>query len=487
MALSNDLVQQAIADMYQKQLGRNPDPESLTWYANQVAEGNKSLDQINAELDRSTEGYNYDAQVLNSEYRQQFGRNMDPEGLAYYMGLEDVNAGGISSLADQIAAGARGADVAAAGAAPQGGYTNLNLAALEADPYGGYYAGYNPYYFGEVPADAENVSTTQAGQKIQWTNPVTRAPVVTNITDGGFASTQGSRMTQRSEINKAMDLALSSGALTQGDYDAIQARLSAADTNLNKPTDWNEIYSVLSAPKANVLLNNMGFQVGEDADPNAALAEVSARQQLYDAASQGMPGSIQASNLAVANQAAGQGIFYPFTNEALSLRDTKYTTADRLNNIGTELGFAPDERVLAPNTQTPTQMQYTLPTQLGSYTRPTFNIDANYNPYALPTEQTTQYANPFQAGLEALTGYGGQIAYPVAAPTPLADQATYGYTRATLPDVGTPFDLAKSSTAKAEAAEAAETAAADAAAAANAGGARAGGLMSAYKKRMGKR
>ena len=118
MALSNDLIQQSIAEMYQNQLGRTPDQESLAWYTNQVAQGNKSLDQINAELDRSTEGYNYDAQVLNSEYRQQFGRNMDPEGLAYYMGLEDVNAGGIAALADEIAAGARGTDVAAAGAAP---------------------------------------------------------------------------------------------------------------------------------------------------------------------------------------------------------------------------------------------------------------------------------------------------------------------------------------------------------------------------------
>ena len=479
MALSNDLIQQSIAEMYQNQLGRTPDQESLAWYTNQVAQGNKSLDQINAELDRSTEGYNYDAQVLNSEYRQQFGRNMDPEGLAYYMGLEDVNAGGIAALADEIAAGARGADVAAAGAAPEGGYSNLQLAALESDPYGGYYAGYNPYYFEGVPSDAENVSTTQAGQQIQWTNPVTRAPVVTNVTDGTFASTQGSRMTQRSEINKAMDLALSSGALKQGDYDAIQARLNASDTNLYKPTDWNEVYSVLSTPQANVLLNNMGFQVGEDADPIAALAEVSARQQLYDAVSQGMPEGIQASNLAVANQAAGQGIFYPFTNEALSLRDTKYTTADRLNNIGTELGFAPDATVLAPNTQVATPTQYTLPTQLGSYTRPTFDIDANYNPYAMPTQQTTQYANPYQAGLDALTGYGGQMAYPVAAPTPLTENLTYGYTRQALPDVGT-LSITPAQNADAEAAPAAPTTG-------DSGGARAGGLMSAYKKRMGKR
>ena len=269
------------------------------------------------------------------------------------------------------------------------------------------------------------------------------------------------------------------GALKQGDYDAIQARLNASDTNLYKPTDWNEVYSVLSTPQANVLLNNMGFQVGEDADPIAALAEVSARQQLYDAVSQGMPEGIQASNLAVANQAAGQGIFYPFTNEALSLRDTKYTTADRLNNIGTELGFAPDATVLAPNTQVATPTQYTLPTQLGSYTRPTFDIDANYNPYAMPTQQTTPYENPYQAGLDTLTGYGGQIAYPFAPPAPISDQATYGYTRQTLPDVGT-LSVTPAQKADAEAAPA-EAAPADS------GRARAGGLMSAYKKHMGKR
>ena len=115
------------------------------------------------------------------------------------------------------------------------------------------------------------------------------------------------------------------------------------------------------------------------------------------------------------------------------------------------------------------------------FERPTFDIDANYNPYAMPTQQTTQYENPYQAGLDTLTGYGGQIAYPFAPPAPISDQATYGYTRQVLPDVGTPFDLARSSTAKADAEAAAPATTGDS------GGARAGGLMSAYKKRMGKR
>ena len=96
----------------------------------------------------------------------------------------------------------------------------------------------------------------------------------------------------------------------------------------------------------------------------------------------------------------------------------------------------------------------------------------------MPTQQTTPYENPYQAGLDTLTGYGGQIAYPFAPPAPISDQATYGYTRQTLPDVGT-LSVTPAQNAEAEAATAAP--------AASDGGARAGGLMSAYKKRMGKR
>ena len=79
-----------------------------------------------------------------------------------------------------------------------------------------------------------------------------------------------------------MNLARSSGALSDADYNNIQAKLDP--TNPNRATSWSDIYSILSGPQASVVLNNLGIQVGEDVDPTTALAEVSQRESAINRA-----------------------------------------------------------------------------------------------------------------------------------------------------------------------------------------------------------
>ena len=143
---------------------------------------------------------------------------------------------------------------------------------------------------------------------------------------------------QRANVNNALNLSLSSGALTKADYDAIQNKLDPA--NKNHATTWEEIYSTLGKPQATAILNNMGIQVGEDADPTKALAEVSARNSIANSAAATLPTGTVPANSVIAQQAAAQGYNYPFTDKALGLGtiNTKATLGNVYNNIGTELG-----------------------------------------------------------------------------------------------------------------------------------------------------
>jgi hypothetical protein len=106
----------------------------------------------------------------------------------------------------------------------------------------------------------------------------------------------------------------------------------------------------------------MGVQLGEDVSADVALQEANARKDLANVAANligGYPSAyyqtVVAQNLA---NTTGKDVneIYPFTPENLGLGriDTKKTTADVFNNLGTELGFVADEEIVrAPPIVTP--------------------------------------------------------------------------------------------------------------------------------------
>jgi hypothetical protein len=189
-----------------------------------------------------------------------------------------------------------------------------------------------------------NVSQTQANQYIQFTNPVTGRPVISRVNpDGSFTTLSGDDVLQAANVRGAMNLALNSGALTQKAYDTIESNLLKATPGTKMP--WEDIYSTLSAPQARVILNNMGIQIGEDADPVKALAESSARNELVNQTilQQGLAEGTIPSTRVIGQTATDLNQAYPFTETMMraAVPQNRFTTADVLNNLGTQLGNAP--------------------------------------------------------------------------------------------------------------------------------------------------
>ena len=351
-----DPIKDTVSNMYIQQLGRAPDAAGLEYYTNQIKTGALTPESLAAQLDRSTEGYNYDAERIASQYRSTFGRDPDQEGFQFYMGLEDQNPTEPAAINNAIKVGALtgSADAVAAAAKPQG-YTTLQTTALTADPYAGRYATDNPYYFGDIPADAVNRSVTQAGQSIQFTNPVTGQPMITTVDPKtGFTVTAGNNVLQRENVQNAIDLAVKSGALSMTDAASLTAKIANADafktaTGTTDPT-FNNLYALLSDPKASVILGDLGIQIGEDADKTNALAESVERQELATLAGKDL-GGLAPSTRTIAEVAASTGKSYPFTEANLGLGkiSTKATEADIYKNLGTELGITADPtKVVTP-------------------------------------------------------------------------------------------------------------------------------------------
>ena len=351
-----DAIKDAVSSMYIQQLGRAPDAGGLEFYTNQLKTGALTPESLAAQLDRSTEGYNYDTERIASQYRSIYGRDPDQEGFQFYMGLEDQNPTNSAAINTAIKVGAKtgSADAAAAAARP-GGYSDFQTTALTADPYSGRYATDNPYYFGEIPANAVNRSVTQANQSIQFTNPVTGQPMITTVDPKtGFTVTAGNNVLQRENVQNAIDLAVKSGALSMTDAASLTAKIANADafktaTGTTDPT-FNNLYALLSDPKASVVLGDLGIQVGEDADRTNAFAEAVERNELVKLAGKDL-GGLAPSTRTIAEVAAATGKNYPFTEANLGLGkiSTKATEADIYDNLGTELGIAADkEKVVTP-------------------------------------------------------------------------------------------------------------------------------------------
>jgi hypothetical protein len=347
----------AITKLYQEQLGRAPDAAGLKFYADQLSSGKKTPQDIAAELDRSTEGYNYDVQNVTSAYRQNFGRNPDQAGLQYYMGKEDANLGLSQQFADVIKGGAAGVDVEAIAKNPMG-FLQFVSEALRADPYGGGYAVDNPYIFDEATARGRpNVSQTEAGQYIQFVNPITERPSYSGYTpDGSMKVFAGNDVLQADRVRQAVNLATQSGALTSADASRILTAISSPEkfreiTGNPDPTA-NTLYALLSDPKAHVMVNALGIQVGEDADQSLAMAETAARQKIVDRAREMTGGDVNPSTLTQADVAKELGIKFPFTQENLTIDPltgkpirTMMTAEDVYSNLFTQLKIPTDKEL----------------------------------------------------------------------------------------------------------------------------------------------
>jgi hypothetical protein len=413
----NEAAIASVKSIFAEQFGRQPTTAELNQYVGFLNDGRSTAD-ISRELDRTLEGYNFDAERIEADYRNQFGRTADQEGFQYWMSVEDASAGKVNqdTITDYIKGGAQEADITALAERPEAGYgveTPLSLSALIADPYGGRYATDLPYlskteidalfptskseggayaaaesgiglpqyymnirnWFRDNPnatqaqvqeeakkwgvSDADIkaavnpeiglVSKTLAGDLLKFTTPVTEQPVQSWFdTKGDFTAQAGPNILQREDVDAAINRAMSSGALDQAGANEIRSGLS-------KATNWSEAYDALNKPKANVVLNELGVQVGEDVDANEALQEANARKELAGAASN-LIGGMYPSAVLQGQLAPGMGVEYPFGAEQMQAgyggTTTKKTLDDIINNLGTDLRLT-DQYYQAPASSVP--------------------------------------------------------------------------------------------------------------------------------------
>lgn len=346
-----------IRQIYAEQLGRPADPEGLNWYKQELAAGRKTAEQIAQELDRTTDGYNYDRQNVVSAYRKNFGRDPDEAGVQYYMGQEDADLNLGKNFSKVVKGGATGIDIEAVRNNPEG-FLKFVTDALTADPFAGGYAVDNPYIFDEATARGRpNVSKTAAGQYIQFVNPITERPAYSGYTpDGTMKVFAGNDVLQADRVRQAVNLATQSGALTQKDATRILNAISSPEkfreiTGNPDPTA-NTLYALLKDPKAHVMVNALGIQVGEDANEALAMAETAARQKIVDRAKEVTGGNVNPSTLTQADVAKELNIKFPFTKDNLTLDPltgkpirTMMTAEDVYNNLFTQLKIPIDKEL----------------------------------------------------------------------------------------------------------------------------------------------
>jgi hypothetical protein len=356
-ASANKSVLDSIKQIYLEQLGRPADPEGLEYYANQIATGKKTAARVAEELDRTTDGFNYDRQQISSAYRKNFGRNPDQAGIQYWMGQEDKHLYNQEQFANLFKGSAADVDAEAIRNNPEG-FVKFASDALAADPYFGGFAVDNPYIYDEATAKLRpNVSRTAAGQYVQFVDPITQRPAYSGYTpDGQFKVFAGNDVLQPDRIRQAVNLATISGSLSKADADRILNAVSSPEKfrelTGNGDPNANTLYALLSEPKATVVLDALGVQIGEDADASLAMSESAARQRIVDRAREQTGQNINPATLLQADVAREMGVKFPFTKDNLTLDPltgkpirTMMTAEDVANNIFTYLNIPTDKEL----------------------------------------------------------------------------------------------------------------------------------------------
>ena len=250
-----------LSGVYRDQLGREPDAAGAAFYLDALSSGKLTQDQVLGQINQSREGQAFDKQSITSAYRADLGRNPEPEGMQFYLSQAQIDPGFTpDAIRNAIRAGATGGDVA-------GTYTNFVSPSVQADPYAGFLAGYDIW---NPPAETVNISYVD-GRPVAFATPVNLAPVVSEYNRGEFITKAGADVLSPENVNAAVNLAMSTGAMNQQDYQTLFNDLSAA-------TNISEVRAALNKPQANVVVDALyGIQMGEAKTLEAAQAEAEAR------------------------------------------------------------------------------------------------------------------------------------------------------------------------------------------------------------------
>ena len=268
----------------EQQLGKDisaADRNFVASYTDKLLNQGATLDQIAKELNRSTEGVNFDTQAISAIYRQQFGRDAEQEGYQYYMSRLQNEGLTPAQAKAAIMGGAAGRDVAAmasraeASLTAQNPYRNLiESNVFEADPYGGRFYTRSPYDLG---TNAVNVSTLADGTKVQWNAPITQNAKVTGYdAAGNFTVREGQPTINAGEVNAAIKRAVAAGTLTDAQATEIATRIrdsvSGAKDASEAAKTLNNFYGILDDYTTKVAIDPMyGIQTGQGSTADIAM------------------------------------------------------------------------------------------------------------------------------------------------------------------------------------------------------------------------
>jgi hypothetical protein len=296
-----------VTQIFTQQLGRPPDAGGLQYWSNLLDNGADPQFVI-AGIAQSKEGQDMDLQAATSAYRQALGRDPEPGGMQYWFSVAQNEGLSSKQLQDRITAAAN-AEQTARNIAPGTKFTQMELDALGANPYAGYYSEKSIY---DIAPDAKNVSMI-GNRQVQFTTPVTQQAVVSQFIDGVYTAKQGLDMLNTPQAMASLNVALANGALDVKDYDSLVNDLNSSKTPA-------EVRAALSKPKAQVVIDAAyGQQIGEAANLAEANREAALRQSVLT----GLNPEYYLSNRTLTDAYQKAGVSIPFQYDFYKGVDTR--------------------------------------------------------------------------------------------------------------------------------------------------------------------
>jgi hypothetical protein len=296
-----------VTQIFTQQLGRAPDAAGLQYWSNLLQNGGNTQ-SIVAGIAQSKEGQDMDLQSATSAYRQALGRNPEPGGMQYWFSVAQNEGLSSKQLQDRITAAAN-AERTVRNIAPGEKFTQMQLDALGANPYAGYYSDKSIY---DIAPDAKNVSMI-GNRQVQFTTPVTQQAVVSQFVDGIYTAKQGLDMLNTPHAIASLNVALANGSLSTKDYDSLINDLNSSKTPA-------EVRAALSKPQGQVVIDAAyGQQIGEAATLAEAQREAAQRQKVLT----GIDPGYYLSNRALTDAYQKAGVSTPFQYDFYKGVDTR--------------------------------------------------------------------------------------------------------------------------------------------------------------------
>jgi hypothetical protein len=319
-----------VNQIFQQQFGRDAEQTAQDFYGKALASG-QSFADVSKGIAQAKEGQDLDKQGIASVYRQVMGRNPEPAGQQYWFSVAQREGLTADQLKDRITTAAA-PELAREGITPGTKFENLDLAALESDPFAGYYSDKSIY---DVADDAENVSMID-GRRVQFATPVTRQAVVSKFIDGVYTANPGVDIINEPHIQAAINTARDNGTLTETSFNNLVNSLKPVN---GVPKTAAETRAILAAPQARVIVDNLyAQQIGEDANIAKAEAEAAGRQGVLSGQD---PGYYQ-SNRVLSDAYTAAGLTVPFNYANYQGVDTR----DRTSNVVTPENLADKQNSL---------------------------------------------------------------------------------------------------------------------------------------------